>query len=87
MAGEVGFEDVSSMVDVLEEVYQALPSDMDETDVVIDITSGQKPTSIAGFMASLVRKTRKVQYVQTSEPYAVKTYRYDTKVLGAGVRR
>lgn len=76
------FEDISALVETLEDVFANLPHDIDETDVVIDITGGQKPASIAGMMVSLVNANRQVQYVQTNEPHDVKTYAYEIKTVG-----
>lgn len=44
-----------------------------ESDVVIDVTGGQKTTSIAGAMVTLTSHS-KFQYIQTVEPYALITY-------------
>jgi len=76
------FEDISALVETLEDVFANLPRDIDETDVVIDITGGQKPASVAGMMVSLVNANRQVQYVQTNEPHDVKTYAYEIKTVG-----
>ncbi len=79
------FEGISDITDVLEGIFSDLPKEMDESDVVIDITSGQKPASIAGMMVSLVNANRQVQYVQTNTPFAVKTYDYQIKTVGKGI--
>ncbi len=79
------FEDISDITDVLEGILSDLPKDIDESDVVIDITGGQKPASIAGMMVSLVNANREVQYVQTNAPYGVKTYDYEIKTVGKGI--
>jgi len=76
------FEHIGSLVQSLEDIYANLPKDIDETDVVIDVTSGQKPASIAGMMVSLVNANRQVQYVQTNEPFEVKKYTYEINMLG-----
>ena len=44
-----------------------------ETDVAIDITGGQKPTSIVGAAITFSRKI-KAQYVQTNRPWGVISY-------------
>lgn len=44
-----------------------------ETDVAIDITGGQKPTSIVGAAITFNRKI-KAQYVQTNRPWGVISY-------------
>ena len=79
------FEDISGITDALEGILSDLPKDIDESDVVIDITGGQKPASIAGMMVSLVNANREVQYVQTNAPYDVKTYDYEIKTVGKGI--
>ncbi len=79
------FENISTLTQTLEDVLAALPKDMDESDVVIDITGGQKPASIAGMMVSLVNANRQVQYVQTNAPFDVKTYDYEIKTMGRDI--
>ncbi len=79
------FEDISALTQTLEEILADLPKDMDESDVVIDITGGQKPASIAGMMVSLVNENRQAQYVQTNAPFDVKTYDYEIKTVGRGI--
>lgn len=46
---------------------------LDESDVVFDITSGQKPTSIAAAMVTLASGAD-FQYVQTTAPFDTVTY-------------
>lgn len=82
----VAFEDVGALVETIEGVLHGLPADMDESDVIIDITGGQKPASVAGMMVSLVDEGREIQYVQTNEPHAVKTYAYHISTIGRQIR-
>ncbi len=79
------FEDISGITDALEGIFSDLPQNIDESDVVIDVTSGQKPASIAGMMVSLVNTNRQVQYVQTNAPFSVNTYTYQIKTMGKGI--
>jgi len=83
----VDFEEMEAVVSTIEDVLHALPHDMDESDVMIDITGGQKPNSIAGAMVTLVNAGREFQYVQTNEPHAVKTYAYQVSAIGRKIER
>jgi len=80
------FEDISELTYALEDILTALPSGIDESDVVIDVTGGQKPASIAGMMVSLVNGNRQVQYVQTNAPFSVKTYTYEINAMGKHIK-
>ena len=44
-----------------------------EKDIMIDITGGQKPTSIVGAAMTFNLKI-KAQYVQTNKPWGVRSY-------------
>ncbi|MDR4497190.1 MAG: hypothetical protein MRK02_04590 [Candidatus Scalindua sp.] len=44
-----------------------------ENEIMVDITGGQKPTSIVGISVTFNRKI-KAQYVQTGDPYDVLSY-------------
>lgn len=44
-----------------------------EEDIIIDVTGGQKTTSIAGALVTLNSQVT-FQYVQTNEPYNVVAY-------------
>ncbi len=46
---------------------------MDEEDIIIDVTGGQKTTSIAGAVITLNSQVS-FQYVQTNEPYKIMAY-------------
>ena len=81
----VDFENVSDVVDTIEDIYANLPGDMDITEVMIDITGGQKPNSVAAVMAVLAEYGREFQYVQTNPPNKAISYRFATKLIGHGV--
>jgi len=78
----VDFEDMEGVVATVENILHSLPHDLDESDVIIDITSGQKPNSIAGAMVTLISAGREFQYVQTNDPHGVKTYAYQVSTIG-----
>jgi hypothetical protein len=61
----IDFEDISEVFDSVEELYAKAKSDgYKENDIIVDITGGQKPNSIAGATATLAIG-RKFQYVST----------------------
>ena len=78
----VDFEDMEAVVETIEQILHSLPPDIDESDVMIDITGGQKPNSIAGALVTLVGIGREFQYVQTNPPHGVKTYAYHIAAIG-----
>jgi len=88
VGGEDGldFENMEEIVSAIEEVLHVLPHDMDESEVIIDITSGQKSNSVAGALVTLADPCREFQYVQTNEPYEVKTYAYHITTIGKKIR-
>jgi hypothetical protein len=65
------FDDLFDALDSLLKEYKA--ANIDEKDIIIDITSGQKPNSIVGALVTVNRRT-KFQYVQTGEPYEAMQY-------------
>lgn len=81
----VEFEDMEGLVQILEDIFADLPADMDESDVIVDITSGQKPNSVAGMLVTMVGNGREVQYVQTGKSHKVKTYAYEISLIGRKV--
>lgn len=82
----VSFEDLEGLVDCLENIYANLPKEMDASDVIIDITGGQKPASVAGMMVSMIGDGREVQYVQTNSPHDIKTYAYEILPVGRRIK-
>jgi len=83
----ISFEDMEGVVSIIEDVLHTLPHDMDESDVIIDITSGQKPNSVAGALVTLISPGREFQYVQTNDPHEVKTYAYQVSAIGRKIER
>lgn len=77
----VPFANVKMLVDEVEEIFHRLPADIDESEMIIDITGGQKTASIAGMLVSLVSDKRDVQYVlsDNNNTFEVRTYGYDIK--------
>ncbi len=80
------FNHVAGLVENIEDIFDNLPKDIDEVEVVIDITGGFKTASIAGMMASLVSPLREIQYVQTIEPHDVLTYGFEVKNIGRTIK-
>lgn len=72
----VNFEDVRQLMGEIKSAVRKLRSEDDslsDRDVVIDVTGGQKSTSVAGAVVTL-NSDLKFQYVQTNEPYDVLLY-------------
>lgn len=71
----VDFEDFGKLVEVMREVLRTVPNRwrLSDTDITIDMTSGQKPTSVVAAVSSFNRKIQ-AQYVQTNPPWNVLTY-------------
>lgn len=72
----VPFEDHNRLIDALNQALASAKErfrDLRERDIVIDITGGQKPTSIAGASVTLNRDVY-IQYVQTLYPFDVIKY-------------
>jgi len=82
----VDFENMTSMISAIEDILHNLPHNMDESDVIIDITGGQKTSSVAGALVTLADSGRRFQYVQTNEPYAVKSYAYEVSAIGRRIK-
>jgi hypothetical protein len=80
------FNHVAGLVENIEDIFDNLPKDIDEVEVVIDITGGFKTASIAGMMASLVSPLREIQYVQTIDPHDVLTYGFEVKNIGKTIK-
>lgn len=70
----VDFEDIESLIEILYQAIKTLKNEgLSESDIMIDITGGQKVTSIAGAVITLNNSIR-FQYVQTNPPYEVTAY-------------
>ena len=68
------FEDFNEIVDIMDILLQKFRSKKySEKDTMIDITGGQKPTSIVGAAMTFNLKI-KAQYVQTNKPWQVLSY-------------
>lgn len=62
----IDFEDVKEVFEKIDGIYDELKKEkIKETDIIIDITSGQKPNSIAGALATYVYG-RRFQYISTN---------------------
>lgn len=71
---EVHFEDFNALVESLNIALRTLKKKpYTEKDFVIDVTGGQKTTSIAGAIVTINRGIT-FQYVQTDKPYEVLVY-------------
>lgn len=70
----VDYEDMDELVSAIEDAHQYMENEMKITanEVLIDITGGQKVTTIAGAIVAL-GEGRKFQYVSTND-YSIKTY-------------
>jgi hypothetical protein len=63
---EVDFEKIEDIQEVIEEIYESFKREgFKNADIVIDITGGQKPVSIAGAAATIIYPDRYFQYVST----------------------
>ncbi len=60
----INFEDVKEVFHTVDELYNKTTQNIKPSEIIVDITGGQKTTSIAGAMATLARG-RKFQYVST----------------------
>jgi len=70
----VNFEDLIELTKIINKgIQQFKELDMDEEDIIIDVTGGQKTTSIAGAVITLNSQVS-FQYVQTNEPYKIMAY-------------
>ena len=70
----VNFEDLKEVTKAIDKAIQKFKdSGMNEKDMIIDVTGGQKTTSIAGALVTLNSQVT-FQYVQTNSPYDVVSY-------------
>ncbi|MCD6340232.1 MAG: hypothetical protein J7M29_12740 [Verrucomicrobia bacterium] len=68
------FEDFNALVEaVRDQIILRKWKDLSPTEIVVDITGGQKVASIAGAALTLTFEAR-IQYVQTNAPYSVILY-------------
>ena len=67
------FEDVRELFEIIKGIYEELSGRYKDRDIIVDITGGQKPVSIAGALITSRYPERKFQYVSTND-YSVKTY-------------
>ncbi|GEM_PF-443699 len=58
-------EDIGEMYRVLERIFKKLGKKYRDSDIIIDVTGGKKPATIAGVLASVYHFTE-IQYVSTS---------------------
>ena len=80
--GGVDFEDIAAVHDLIDRFYDrvdASPVRYEPNDVIVDITGGQKPNSIAAAMATLA-EGRRFQYVSTRDG---SVYSYDLVQVSA----
>ena len=76
----VDFEDLDEIVKYVNKCIAYIRKmEIEEKDIIIDVTGGMKTTSIAGAIVTMNRKATTFQYVQTIPPY--KTVAYDLKIL------
>jgi hypothetical protein len=69
----VDYEDARAAKDAVDSGYAALlQGGLNARDILVDITAGQKPTTIAGAAVALA-EDRRFQYVSTRD-YRVVTY-------------
>ena len=77
----VDFEQFNEMKNTLHTGITAMKKlGFREEDMIIDVTGGQKTTSIAGAVVTLFSKVT-FQYVQTSTPH--KVIKYDVEILSS----
>ena len=70
----IGFEDFDELMQSLNNAINSLRElGYSEKEIIIEVTGGQKTTSIAGAAATLNNQVT-FQYVQTNRPYTVLTY-------------
>ena len=74
------FDDVEKVFDALKTAYRELYSErLKDRDVIIDVTGGRKPVSIAGALMTVAHPNREFQYVSYrkengKDVYEVKSY-------------
>ena len=79
----IDFENFDVLVKALERAILLLKKhDFTEKDIVIDVTGGQKTTSIAGAMIT-INSVVTFQYVQTSTPF--KAWGYDVHYVSSSI--
>lgn len=70
----VDFENAQELVDSIGETYLALNEvHLGDDEIMVDVTGGQKPSSIAGAAVSLERGGRRFQYV-SPKGYKLRAY-------------
>jgi hypothetical protein len=70
----VDFENAQELVDSIGETYLALNDvQLEDHEIMVDVTGGQKPSSIAGAAVSLERGGRRFQYV-SPKGYKLRAY-------------
>ncbi|MCB9958319.1 MAG: hypothetical protein H6843_06830 [Rhodospirillaceae bacterium] len=77
----VDFESVEDCQEALNQIYRhAREKNLDEADILVDMTGGQKPNTAASVAAAILIRRRRFQYVSTRD-YKVRTFdvtmRYD----------
>ena len=73
----VDFENIEQIHETIENIYKKLKNEgYRERDIVVDITGGQKPVSIAGAASTVIYPDRYFQYVSTKTK-EVKVYNMD----------
>jgi len=61
------FEDVRELFEIIKGIYEELSGRYKDRDIIVDITGGQKPVSIAGALITSHYPERKFQYVSTND--------------------
>lgn len=74
----VVFEDLEKLLEIISNAIRKLKEEhgMEEKDIIIDVTGGQKTTSIAGAVVTFNSNVT-FQYVQTNKPYKIMAYDVD----------
>ncbi|MEO2083173.1 MAG: hypothetical protein ABGX12_04010, partial [Desulfurobacteriaceae bacterium] len=74
------FDNVEKVFDALKVAYQELYSEgLKDRDIIVDVTGGRKPVSIAGALMTVVHPNREFQYVSYRKEngrdvYEIKSY-------------
>jgi len=76
--GPKDFEDANKIYETVEELFIELAKKYKDRDIVMDITGGQKVTSIAAANATLV-SGRQFQYISTND--ITKVFSYDMEIV------
>ena len=69
----IDFSDIKNLVRLLFRLRRELQKDFHESEVLIDVTGGQVPNSVAAAVFAILVPTRRFQYVDTNT-YKVKSY-------------